>query len=76
MPGLTRVMGFKTIDEAKAEAKVLLNDGNQVAITGRTAVVQIRNGESEPVYWSLADPEDLYVLIASQDGVEELKLNP
>ena len=75
MPGLTRVMAFTKLEDAKAEAKALLNDGNEVAITGKTAVVQLRNGDAAPIYWSAGDPGDVYVVIASQDGVAELKLN-
>lgn len=75
MPGLTRVYTYGNLDDARKAAHILLNDGQEVAITGKTAVVQLRGPDNQVSHWSATDPADVYVVVASQDGIEELKLS-
>ncbi|MEM9087056.1 MAG: hypothetical protein AAGB23_14135 [Pseudomonadota bacterium] len=76
MAGITRVRAFKTLQAAKDQAHIWLNDNMEVAITGKTEVVEIRDANgSDPLWWSRDDPGDLFIVVASQDGIEELTLN-
>jgi len=76
MPGLTRVRAFKNLEDAKNQAHIWLNDNLEVAITGKTEVVEVRDAAgSDPKWWAPVKTGELYVVLASQDGVAELKLN-
>jgi hypothetical protein len=70
MTDMTRILAFKSIDDAALEAGRWKGRGYHVALVGPTDAVRLSNGDGNPAIWESGEQADWYVVIASKAALE------